>query len=125
MGEKSFSLEMAGAYPAGMVKSLHRTLDYESSGHLILTDTFVFGEDSKSVIERFVSRKPIRQGDKKGEIWIGDMRVCCSEGLSGMEAKTVCQKDHKGEDEMVYVAEFLFHPQQKDTAYAYRFDFYF
>ena len=42
-----------------------------------------------------------------------------------MEAKTVCQKDHKGEDEMVYVAEFLFHPQQKDTAYAYRFDFYF
>ena len=125
MGEKSFSLEMAGAYPAGMVKSLHRTLDYESSGHLILTDTFVFGEDSKSVIERFVSRKPIRQGDKKGEIWIGDMRVCCSEGLSGMEAKTVCQKDHKGEDEMVFLAEFLFHPQQKDTAYAYRFDFYF
>ncbi len=121
MDEKSFSLEMAGAYPEGMLRSLRRTITYEERGHLVLTDEIDFGGEFHEITECFISRQPFQYVNPK-EIMLGSMRICASKGLSIL-VDEVRQKDHQGREEKVYAV--LLSGRRRKNPVTYRVDFYF
>jgi len=109
----SMSLDLAPAYGISGLQRLERYFRFDiNSGVLTLRDSFIFTDNGLPVIERFIlpAEPQITDGNCSLVINGAPCSLRCSEKIMPRIA-VVNYRNHKGEDERLFTADFLFQPE--------------
>lgn len=103
-GDSTFSLDIEGAYEAGIVERIHRKFEL-SEKCVTLSDTFWFSDKTEYVTERFVSC--IEPEISDGTVVIGKARMIFDENRYVVACSTDTYRSHNGDEFVtVYLIDF-------------------
>ena len=116
--DSSFSLCIEGAYEAGAVQEIKRHFEIDDNG-VILTDTLVPSEKTKSFTERFISKIEPTLCDGYVDFGIGKIKYDVNRYTPSVQTETFVA--HNAVD-IVTVYQLDFNPVSKDET-EFRFEF--
>lgn len=110
--EKSFSLDIEGAYPDGIIDKIHRKFEMDDDG-VTVNDIFVYSEKTQTVTERFVSKIKPELGD--GYVDLKTAKVIYDSEKYNVSVHSEAYKSHFTlKDVTVYLVDFALQDKESE-----------
>lgn len=117
-GENTFSLDIEGAYEAGIIEKIHREFEL-SDKCVVLRDSFEFSDKTEYVTERFVSWDEPQIA--AGVVSVGNASVNFDANRYSVSYSTATYRSHKGNEPVkVYLIDFN-GKDEKESCFEFEF----